>query len=74
MRRGQNKIKLAFQGEPGAYSEEAAFKYFGEDIKTIGYETLEEVFVVTEKKKVDFGIVPVENSIEGTVRKVMNCF
>ena len=70
----ENKIKVAFQGEPGAYSEEAAYNYFGNDIETIGYETFDEVFSAVERRKVDYGIIPMENSIEGTVRKGYELF
>jgi prephenate dehydratase len=70
----KNKIKVAFQGESGAFSEEAALKFFDKNIETLGFETLNEVFDVVETKKVDFGIVPVENSIEGTVRKGYELF
>jgi len=62
-----NNRSIAFQGEFGAYSEEAAFKYFGNSIQTIGCKTLSDVFQILEENKVDFAIVPVENSIEGSV-------
>jgi len=70
----KNKIKVAFQGEKGAFSEEAALKFFDKNIENLGFETLNEVFEAIEKKKADFGIVPVENSIEGTVRKGYELF
>jgi len=60
-------IKVAFQGEPGAYSEEAAFKYFGNSVETVGCKTLSDVFQILEDDKVDYAIVPVENSLEGVV-------
>jgi len=60
-------IRVAYQGEPGAYSEEATFKYFGNSIETIGYKTLSDVFQILEENKVDYSTVPVENSIEGSV-------
>jgi len=60
-------VKVAFQGEIGAYSEEAAFKFFGEKIQTIPCQTFADVFKVVEKRKADFGIIPIENSLEGTV-------
>ena len=59
--------RIAFQGELGAYSEEGAFKYFGNSIKTIGCKTLSDVFQNLKEDKVDFAIVPVENSIEGSI-------
>jgi len=72
--RKEQKIKVAFQGEPGAYSEEAVYSFFRETVNTVGYETLEKVFEVVEKEKVNYDIVPVENSIEGTVRQSYKLF
>lgn len=62
-----DKIKVSFQGEFGAYSEEAAFKFFGDIINTFPCKTLADVFKTVEEKKVKYGIVPVENSIEGSI-------
>jgi len=70
----KNKIRVAFQGESGAFSEQAGFEFFGKNIETLVFETLNEVFDAVEKRKADFGIVPVENSIEGTVRKGYELF
>jgi len=62
--------EVAFQGEVGAYSEEAAFQFFGPSIITKPYESLDEVFKVVEQDEVQFGIVPVENSLEGSISLV----
>ncbi|MFA5629631.1 MAG: prephenate dehydratase [Dehalococcoidales bacterium] len=67
--RNMQETPVAFQGELGAYSEEAAVNFFGSDIRLRPYETLEEVFKAVEKDEVQFGIVPVENSIEGSISK-----
>lgn len=61
------QLKVAFQGEIGAYSEEAAFKFFGNKIQTIPCQTFSDVFKAVEKRRVDFGTIPIENSLEGTV-------
>ncbi len=58
---------VAFQGEIGAYSEEAAYKYFGNLISVTPCESIDDVFKVVEKRDVNFGIVPVENSLEGSI-------
>ena len=62
-------VEVAFQGEVGAYSEEAAFQFFGSSIQIKPRETLEEVFKVVEEGA-QFGVVPVENSLEGSISRV----
>ncbi|MDC0064310.1 prephenate dehydratase [Candidatus Nitrosopelagicus sp.] len=59
--------KVSFQGEHGAYSESAAKKFFREKIETIPCNSFEDSLKITEDEKSDYSILPVENSIEGTV-------
>jgi chorismate mutase/prephenate dehydratase len=59
--------EVAFQGETGAFGEEAAFQFFGPLVTTRPYESLEDVFKSTEQDEVQFGIIPVENSLEGSI-------
>ncbi len=61
---------VAFQGEIGAYSEEAAFQFFGAAILLKPCESLEDVFRVVERDEVQFGVVPAENSLEGSISRV----
>ena len=63
-------IVVAFQGEIGAYSEEAAFHFFGPSIKVEPCESVGDVFKVVEGAEVPFGIVPIENSLEGSISRV----
>jgi chorismate mutase / prephenate dehydratase len=58
---------VAFQGEVGAYSEEAAYQYFGSEARLKPCESLEDVFQSVERGDVRFGLVPVENSLEGSI-------
>jgi prephenate dehydratase len=78
MQKESKKVyKVAFQGEKGAYSEEAAILYFtslNAEIETIGLPSFGEVFEALDKGKVDYAIVPVENSLEGTVGQVYDLF
>jgi len=60
-------IKVSFQGERGAYSESAAKEFFKEDIETVPLPTFTDVLEHTAEDKTDFSILPVENSIEGSV-------
>jgi len=63
------RLTIGFQGEHGAYSEEAIFKQFGKDVKTVPAASIHEVFALTEAGAVDLGVVPVENSVEGSINE-----
>jgi len=60
-------LKVAFQGEPGAYSQAAAINFFKESIETKPYPTFYEALESTENNSSDYAILPVENSLEGSV-------
>jgi chorismate mutase/prephenate dehydratase len=62
-------VAVAFQGEPGAYSEEAAIRFFGKSTKGVPYENLDQVFEAVEVGEVPFALVPVENSLEGSITR-----
>jgi len=68
------QAKVAFQGEPGAYSEEAIFSYFNSSVETLAFKTFLDVFEALKKDEVDFAVVPLENSLEGTVGSVYDLF
>ncbi|HSD05406.1 MAG TPA: prephenate dehydratase [Nitrosopumilaceae archaeon] len=59
--------KIAFQGERGAYSEAAAFYFFKEGIEAIPYPTFYDVLEAAENDKVSYAVLPIENSLEGSV-------
>jgi len=59
-------IKVSFQGERGAYSEAAARSFFAE-VETIPLSTFKEVLESTISNKTDYSVLPVENSLEGSV-------
>ena len=63
------RLTIGFQGEHGAYSEEAIYKQFGRDVKTVPTVSIHEVFNLTEAGDFDLGVVPVENSIEGSINE-----
>lgn len=60
----------AFQGELGAYGEEAAAKFFGPSVEVRPCEDFEDVFRTVEGGVSQFGVVPVENSLEGSISRV----
>lgn len=61
-------MRVAFQGEPGAYSEEAVFRLFGES-ETVQRASFSEVFSAVESGQADRGVVPVENSQAGSINE-----
>ena len=60
---------VSFQGERGAYSEEAATMFFGQSAVTSPCRTFKEVFQSVERKSTEYGIVPAENSLEGSINQ-----
>lgn len=60
---------VAFQGEHGAYSEQAVLRYYGKGTATTPCKTLREVFKLVQEGMTEFGVVPAENSIEGSVNQ-----
>lgn len=62
--------KVVYQGEPGAYSEEALTGYFGEDIDREGLPWFEDVFLALAEGRANYAVLPVENSSTGSIRQV----
>lgn len=60
---------VAFQGEHGAYSEIAAKKFFPKS-KPIPMKLFQDIFDALRDKKIDSAVVPIENSIEGSVNEI----
>jgi prephenate dehydratase len=60
---------VAFQGENGAYSQEAAYQFFGVEADTLPYRTFEDIFLAVEDGRADYGILPVENSSAGSINQ-----
>jgi prephenate dehydratase len=60
--------RVAFQGEPGAYGEIAALDYFPK-AKLLPAKSFQTVFEILESGKANFAVVPIENSIEGSINE-----
>ncbi|MBS7604781.1 MAG: prephenate dehydratase [Candidatus Bathyarchaeia archaeon] len=67
-------VKVAFQGEIGAYSESAIYEFFGQDVQPVPCKRFIDVFRRVESGETEFGVVPVENSLEGSVTQVYDLF
>lgn len=60
--------RVAFQGEPGAYSEMAALRYFP-NAQLVPMKSFQDLFDNVESNKINFSIIPIENSIEGSINE-----
>jgi len=61
--------RVAFQGERGAYGEMATLQYFP-DVKLLPLKSFQDVFDAAETGKVEYIVVPLENSIEGSINEI----
>jgi prephenate dehydratase len=64
-----SRMRVSFQGEQGAYSEEAAPALLGEEIEPVPYAAFDEVFSSVQQGDCERGVVPVENSLAGSIHR-----
>ena len=62
--------RVVYQGEPGAYSEEAARRFFGKQVQAKGLYKFEDTFEALAKGEADYAVLPIENSSTGAIRQV----
>jgi len=68
-------LKVGFLGPEGTFCEEASSLYLnkiGKKLELIPYSTIHDLMHAVDQKKLDEGIVPLENSVEGTVNIVLD--
>jgi len=66
--------KVAYLGPAGTFTHLAGIKNFGLSAKLIPLRSIDEVFSEVEKRRCDFGIIPIENSLEGVVNHTIDMF
>jgi prephenate dehydratase len=65
-----SEVIVAFQGERGAFSEEAVVAHFGETARPLPCRSFAEVFEAASSGRADYGVVPIENSLAGSIHQV----
>jgi chorismate mutase / prephenate dehydratase len=70
----QEPLKIGYLGPEGTFSQQAAFKHFGHSAHGLPLASIEEVFQEVESGNADFGVVPVENSGQGTIQITLDMF
>ena len=64
--------RVLYQGQPGAYCEEAAMAFFGADCDRMNLKTWDGVFRGVKESFGDYGVVPIENSSTGSINDVFD--
>lgn len=70
----EEPLKVGFLGPEGTFSQAAVYKHFGHSARALSLSTIDEVFHEVEAGHADFGVVPIENSTEGSVNHTLDRF
>ena len=70
----QEPLKVAYLGPEATFSQTAVLTHFGHSVRSLPLGSIDEVFHEVESAAADFGVVPIENSTEGTVNHTLDRF
>ncbi len=70
----EKPIKVAYMGPEASFSHLASIKKFGSQISYVACNSISEVFLEVERDNADYGVVPIENSIEGAISYTLDMF
>jgi len=70
----EQPLTIAYLGPEGTYTQAAALKHFGHSVQLKSLSAIDEIFREVEAGSADFGVVPVENSIEGAINHTLDMF
>ncbi|MCR4335790.1 MAG: prephenate dehydratase [archaeon] len=73
-RKAQGNLKIAFLGPETTFTHAAALVHFGSAPEYLSKDSIKEVFRAVEKSEAEFGVVPIENSLEGSVTRTYDMF
>ena len=70
----EKPLKIAYLGPEASFTNLAAIKKFGSQVSYVASNSIADVFLEVEKGSADYGVVPIENSIEGAVSYTLDVF
>lgn len=70
----QEPLKVGYLGPEGTFTQGAVLKHFGHSVRALPLPSIAEVFTEVQAGAADFGVVPIENSTEGTVNHTLDMF
>ena len=73
-RRIQGLTRVCYLGPEATFTNTAAIQFFGRSTEMVPLETIRDVFREVEAGRADYGVAPVENTIEGGVGVTLDCF
>jgi len=68
----EKRVRVAYLGPAGTFSEQAVYRQFGHAVEEEPCVSIDEVFRATEAGTAEFGVVPIENSSEGTINRTLD--
>ncbi|MGZ3236593.1 MAG: prephenate dehydratase [Burkholderiaceae bacterium] len=68
----EKRVSVAYLGPIGTFTEQAVYQQFGHAVEGVSCTSIDEVFRSTEAGTADFGVVPIENSSEGTISRTLD--
>jgi len=70
----EKPLKIAYMGPQASFSHLAALKRFGSQVGYVSLDSISDVFLEVEREASDYGVVPIENSIEGAISYTLDMF
>jgi len=70
----EKPIEIAYLGPAYTFTHLASMQKFGSSVAYLGCETIKDVFLEVDKGKADYGVVPIENSIDGAINYTLDMF
>ncbi|MFH0839119.1 MAG: prephenate dehydratase [Candidatus Omnitrophota bacterium] len=70
----ERPLRVTYLGPPATFTHIASLKKFGSSVTYLPVESISDVFTEIEKAHADYGVVPIENSIEGAVNHTLDMF